>query len=531
MKKNFLQGYRAVKSGQPDRAIASLEPIRDLDVGMRDYVLYYLGKAYLQREECPKARRVFRELVGSYPESRWVGAARYRQSHCPSPEGPEEKSRPVLCEDFSLMRDRAECFFSRREYQKAKDLYASLSVKPDGDLRLNDLMRLSQSATRSQDYESALKANDRIRELYPQTVAARTALHNIAYLYQVSGQYREAILLIESFLEEAASSRERRRWLQKTGWGHYRLGEWSKAALALEGSLQEEETAFSLYWRGRALGKLGKKKEAREIYASLADRYPATYYAIRALSQLHGSPPKRYLKKWWPGTVSLHWTWEKIPLEPSDDLEKINLLKWLGLESDAAVETRRVRAERHYLLPDDVGEIKRKGDYFIIPLRLPRTEHFTYRLPHADFLFSQVKTQGGLDPFFLYALMRQESHFRESVVSPVGAIGLLQLLPTTAEGVAMKAGWPFFEEKWLYEPMTNIELAVLYIGKLSQDFEDRWYLVAAAYNAGEGVVSRWNQAWRRLPEEEFIEEIPYEETRDYVKKIYTNWTAYRWIYR
>ena len=79
--------------------------------------------------------------------------------------------------------------------------------------------------------------------------------------------------------------------------------------------------------------------------------------------------------------------------------------------------------------------------------------------------------------------------------------------------------------------MTNIELATLYIRKLSEEFNDRWYLVAAAYNAGEGVVANWSQVWQKLPEEEFIEEIPYEETKEYVKRIYANWTAYRWIYR
>ncbi|MBI2083283.1 MAG: transglycosylase SLT domain-containing protein [Deltaproteobacteria bacterium] len=530
LKKNFLKGYEALNENNADQAILSFEQIKNLDVGMRDYILYYLGKAYLKAERCEEAHEVFRELISEYPKSRWSGVARFQGNHCPPLEEIAEKPKPILCEDFPHLRDQAECFFSRRQYRSAKELYAQLAME-GAPGSLDDLIRLSQSATRSQDYEMALKTNFRIRELYPQKAVSRTALHNIAYLYQASGQYREAILLMQSLLEEADSPRKRRQWFEKIGWDHYRLGGWSNAVEAFDQSLAEEESAFSLYWKGRSLERLKRKKEAKETYRSLLDRYPATYYGIRAVSRLHGSPSGGVLKGWWPRTFSLRWYQEKLLLEPSEDLKRIEELKSLQLEKDAEVEIRKLRAEKRYPLPGDLRKIKKEKDNFVIKLRIPRTEHLVYRLPYADFLLSQAALRGETNPYLLYAMMRQESQYRESVVSPVGAIGLLQVMPLTGERLAEEAKWSFFEREWLFEPMTNIELAVLYIDKLSRQFDQKWYLIAAAYNAGEAVVENWQRDKSALSEEEFIEEIPYQETRDYVKKIYTNWAAYRWIYQ
>jgi len=141
------------------------------------------------------------------------------------------------------------------------------------------------------------------------------------------------------------------------------------------------------------------------------------------------------------------------------------------------------------------------------------------------------RNQVPLDVWLIDAMIRQESHFREQVVSPVGAVGLLQVMPLTGKRVARENRWVDFDKKWLYEPITNIELAVLYLKKLCMILDSRWYAVVAAYNAGEHVVSDWLKQRPDLSEEEFIEEIPYGETREYVKKVYTNWQAYKRIYK
>lgn len=135
-----------------------------------------------------------------------------------------------------------------------------------------------------------------------------------------------------------------------------------------------------------------------------------------------------------------------------------------------------------------------------------------------------------IDPFLLYGMMRQESRFRESVVSPAGAVGLMQIMPGTGRKLARDAAWDDYDTTWLYDPVTNIELAVLYVRQLAGLFDGRWYAIAASYNAGEAVVREWVNLRKGLSEEEFIEEIPYQETRNYVKKVYANWKAYRFIY-
>jgi len=159
------------------------------------------------------------------------------------------------------------------------------------------------------------------------------------------------------------------------------------------------------------------------------------------------------------------------------------------------------------------------------------SDHDDYQIPYAHFLLSEIRKQKAyLDPFLLYGMMRQESHYRENIVSPAGAMGLLQIMPGTGCRLADEAGWNSFYVSWLQDPLTNIELSIRYVKKLEHIFPHQWYATVASYNAGEKVVAEWIKAREGLSEEEFIEEIPYGETRDYVKKVYTNWKAYQTIY-
>ena len=210
-------------------------------------------------------------------------------------------------------------------------------------------------------------------------------------------------------------------------------------------------------------------------------------------------------------------------------LQRIYELASLGLFHDAEIEVRRVRGRLRIPLPPDPKKIKKGREGFFFEARHLEAEHPDYMIPYADFTFSGIH-KTAVDPFLLYAMMRQESRFRDSVVSPAGAVGILQIMPGTGRRLAKEAGWSDYQPDWLYDPVTNIELAVKYIKKLSDLFDGKWYAIAASYNAGEHVVKEWVAQRKGLPEEEFIEEIPYSETRDYVKKVYTNWRAYRFIY-
>ena len=136
-----------------------------------------------------------------------------------------------------------------------------------------------------------------------------------------------------------------------------------------------------------------------------------------------------------------------------------------------------------------------------------------------------------LDPYLVLALMRQESHFRESVVSSAGAVGLMQLMPQTALVLAKSSHAKHFQLAELLDPGVNIRLGTFYLSFLKRLFNGQIPFYLSAYNAGEEGVSRWLSRRKKMNSIEFVEEIPYNETQNYTKKILAAYWAYSWLYR
>ncbi len=142
----------------------------------------------------------------------------------------------------------------------------------------------------------------------------------------------------------------------------------------------------------------------------------------------------------------------------------------------------------------------------------------------------KVGKNKALDPYLIFAVARQESHFSHDAKSGAGAMGLMQLLPSTARATARKAGVPYRRSWDLLKPSTNINLGAFYLNSLLDRFDDNRFLAAAAYNAGPTRVSRWlKDTGSKLPFDVWIETIPYSETRKYVQNVlyYSVVYAYR----
>jgi soluble lytic murein transglycosylase len=140
------------------------------------------------------------------------------------------------------------------------------------------------------------------------------------------------------------------------------------------------------------------------------------------------------------------------------------------------------------------------------------------------------QTRGtNLDPLFVLALMRQESMFDPAARSPADARGLMQLLPSTAEGVAQRTGQPSPEGK-LYDADTNITLGVAHLHELMAAYGGDPIRTMAAYNGGAAAVAKWDQRFGGLPPDEFVESITYRETREYVKRVLGNYRRYQQEY-
>ncbi len=137
---------------------------------------------------------------------------------------------------------------------------------------------------------------------------------------------------------------------------------------------------------------------------------------------------------------------------------------------------------------------------------------------------------GDVERFLVLALMRRESRYDPRAASPAQARGLLQILPVTATLLASELGLPKPSDEELFDPATNIRLGSSYIHRLQARFGQQPLLVAAAYNAGPKAVASWLNERSGMPIDEWVERIPYRETRAYVKAVAAAYAAYALIY-
>jgi len=136
----------------------------------------------------------------------------------------------------------------------------------------------------------------------------------------------------------------------------------------------------------------------------------------------------------------------------------------------------------------------------------------------------------GLDPALVYAVMREESGFRPDAVSVVGARGLVQIMPDTGLQLARRRGESGLDPAQLFVPARNLSLGAQYLAELLARFQGRTSAAVAAYNAGPAAVERWLREEGGLDDDEWVEAIPYEQTRRYVKRVLRSLHAYRALY-
>ncbi len=154
----------------------------------------------------------------------------------------------------------------------------------------------------------------------------------------------------------------------------------------------------------------------------------------------------------------------------------------------------------------------------------------TYPLAFVDWI-TKFSKDYSVPREVIWSVMRTESHYKVRAISPVGALGLMQVMPYTAKRVALILKEKTFDPQDLLEPEKNIRIGTRYLKRLSDMFDRRLPLVAAAYNAGPHRVGSWLQAFGSLDMDEFIDHIPFKQTRNYAKEIIKNYYLYKSIYQ
>ena len=300
----------------------------------------------------------------------------------------------------------------------------------------------------------------------------------------------------------------------------------------------------ALFWSGKIHEKLGQIDQRDAAFRDLLAQYPYSYYSYRA-RELMGVPTTA------PSVVANGNVFPDLTAQVAavqdPRLDSVRELIWLGLYREASREMKVVAAANPdnaglaFMLADiyvDGGEpfkantlVQRRFRPFVrhggsgVPRRL---WEILYPLNHWETIRAEAQRRQ-LDPFLIASIIRQESGFEPSIVSHAGAVGIMQIMPQEAERIAAAAGLPSPTRQDLFNPSLNIAIGVAeYAQKLSV-MQNNSILAIAAYNAGEEAVGKW----LALPIDDvdlFVDSIPYNETRLYVKSVTRNRYEYRRIY-
>jgi soluble lytic murein transglycosylase len=408
----------------------------------------------------------------------------------------------------------------------------------------------------------------------PTSPSAPAFLMNAARVTERSGKLEEAAQMWERVANEYPSSEPVPEALFLAGITRYRLGDFAGALASFQRgvilSARPGDLARAQFWIGKTYEKLGDNASALQAWQQAQMTDPGGYYSLRAQDLLLKRKPFES-----PPSVNLEidltkerrdaeaWVRLTFGLPPETDLSNPGALAqdprfirgtelWeLGmynearLEFEALREAVRTNPADSFRLANHLLEIGLYRSAIFAArevLSLAGLEsqsaalaapayfnHVRYGLYYHDLILPEEERYG-MDPLFIFSVIRQESLFEGFVRSSAGARGLMQIIPSTGAQIAAELNWPpLYTEEDLYRPNVSIRFGTYYLDKNRKLLGGSMYGSLAAYNAGPGNALTWKEL-AGDDSDLFLEVVRFQETRDYIRAIYEIYAAYRTIY-
>jgi soluble lytic murein transglycosylase len=523
---------------------------------LADYATAY-GEAQALRERFPRsgadpaARALATTVRSTHPTviTRPPSEFHYREAELLVREGALADARREINAALALRPSpsmRTELYWLNAEAARADPnlyrvaLLRYLALAPTGSHMSAAMTALAHLYWRSDDTAQARYYFDRVAARFPAKVdLASQAMFDSARTYEDDGNRMAArnsyLRLIARYptSDATVSARFRAPFML------YMDGDYAAAAREFEAaSLRADNLDWSMfaYWQARAVELTGNRAAANTLLRQVAADKRSNYYPALALRRLSldtaartASPPVAFAMVPIPvatGTTSFH-------------LARIALFREIGLRELEADELRALSgtaspAFRRFILDEAQSagawyEAIQMANKMVASGQLSNeaTERIRYPRGFWD-LISTAANSGGLDPWLVAALIRQESLYNPQALSGSDARGLMQLLPSTAAHWAPAAGMPPTDLN-LFDPQVSVRIGTAYLKGLLDMFGADPLKAVAAYNGGEHAVAKWNAQFPG-DDDQWVENIGYKETRDYVKKVIGGRREYRLLY-
>jgi peptidoglycan lytic transglycosylase len=573
----LLYAETLMATHEPQRAAAYLEKHRQ---PAKADIELALGHAYAAAGEKSKAAEIFHRIYFEMPTSGEAASAALELSSLgeSTPAGTFEqrhgrialliKARryqevvtelsPLLEQAppdkmLDLQTEFAAGLYKTHKREDAQHLFESIlgnqsapaEDKAEALYYLAEIARDKDDGQKNRDYVAQL------RTLAPDSSWMQEALLSAGNMYMLRRDFETAVPFYAEIYQRQKNGRFSPYTHWKTAWLTYRMGKQDEAKKLFEEQIDmypaSAEAPAAIYWRGRMAEQEGDKALARAYYQKLTENYRYFYYANLARERMGKlgeeivDPP--VLNKL-PPPAAPPKDWEP----PADNLraQKAKLLANAALFDFAVAEMQAASPGSPPWEAIGVAEIYREqGNYIRALETLKRAVpgYFAAEIPDIprpvwENLFPRPfweelrkdATANRLDPHLVASLIRQESEFNPAAVSPANAMGLMQLLPSVGKGVAREMKIRHFSSDELLTANTNLLLGTRYFKHMVDHYDGQVEYALAAYNAGEDRVDDWRRSGKFADVEEFVESIPFTETREYVQAIMRNAVLYKLLY-
>jgi soluble lytic murein transglycosylase len=582
----MLYGSALMATGAPDRAAAYLEKHRQ---PVKPDIEITLARAYVAAGDKPKAADIFHKLYFEMPTSAEAEAAaiELRTLGEAQPVGTfDQRHNRVLLLTRSrrfqdalnelsalveqapadkmagLQAEFAAALYRNRKRDDAEHLFEAVLQNQTApvDAKAQALYYLAEIARDKDDGQKNRDFVAQLRTLAPDSSWMTEALMSAGNMYMLRRDYETAIPFYAEIYQRQKNSKQGPFTHWKTAWLTYRMGKKDDAKRLFEEQLSmypnSAEVPNAIYWLGRVAEDENNEGLAWVYYQKLAENYRYFYYANLARDRMSkfsadnlklkagDPPPEPPLLESLPHQPTPPHDWEP----PADNVraQKAQLLANGALYDFAVAEMQAASPGSPPWEAKSVAEIyNEQGSYIraIETLKRAVPGYFAADIPQIprpvwEGLFPRPFWQeltrdaaaNQLDPHIVASLIRQESEFNPSAISTANAMGLMQLLPSVGKGLAKQMKIKHFSPDELLVADTNLRLGTRYFRQMVDHFGGQVEYALAAYNAGEDRVDDWRKNGNFADVEEFVESIPFTQTREYVQAIMRNAVIYKLLY-
>lgn len=541
---------------------------------LSDDLLSRIGRAALGAGDKRKAAAAFTRVYYEFPLSPAATEAGAQLSALTgeTPASPAERDL-----------GRAQVLWGARRYAEAREAFSTVRGRLSGDDRAladlrvaaadfhlgryaaaRDALRplLDRDPHRDQaryyyanalrglgNYDEYVRLSRAIVSDFPKSPWAEEALNSLGTHYILTNDDAQAAEVFGEMLRRFPEGARAERAAWKYGWWKYKMGDYKEAARVFEQTSatfpRSDYRPSFLYWAGRAHGHLRARAQADARMQLVYTDYGNSYYGRLAEQNLRASRGLRSAEDLIvPASRPVA---DPAPAVDIPNERTIKLLIVAGLYDDTLNELRYAQRltggattidatmawlySRQGELRRGINLMRRTYPQFMtadgreLPVEI---QEVIFPLTYWPSIQRHSKTHG-LDPYLVAALIAQESTFDPKIKSAANAVGLMQIVPATGRRLARLAGMKRFTPAMLTDPETNLRLGTLYFSRLIKQFGGAHYALAS-YNAGENRIVRWKAERPGIDEDEFIDDIPFPETQNYVKRILGTAENYRMLY-